>query len=260
MDDEQREELEFQPTEQVEEIRLPDEAAFQEDATVAEDAVFADGIAGAEPPQIVFGEPPVAEDLLAREVAALQDVQPLETDLRIEPSAYDVPLTPQEQVFGKPSSPRMLDVSPQPHARKIPIAYEPQPSFETPDDLPGFIIRGPERPDAAAGQAHDMVYRHGDPENEPRVQLFSDSRPAQASVGPTGGGDRASEEPGQPARGQTLPRLLVTVSMANARSIFQDCIERASQTLGAKFHAACKSTVDDYARDRRAAERAANRW
>lgn len=53
---------------------------------------------------------------------------------------------------------------------------------------------------------------------------------------------------------------MITVSMSNARSVFQECIERASQSLGAKFHSACQSTVDNYARDRRAAERAANRW
>jgi hypothetical protein len=71
----------------------------------------------------------------------------------------------------------------------------------------------------------------------------------------------ATDEAGAPGeRGQTLPRLLVTVSMANARSVFQECIERASKSLGAKFHAACQATVNDYARDRRAAERAANRY
>ncbi len=227
-----------------------------------DDVVAADEFAGiATPLEIEFSGPGESEELLAQEIEGLKQLEPLETNLRIEPSAGDVPLSPQEAVFGKALAPGRLNVGFQPHARKIPIAYEPQPSFETPEDVASPITQLPGRPDDGAGQIRDMVYRHGDSENGPRVQLLSDSRPAQEPAQQSSVSSGASDEPTAPGdRGQTLPRLLITVSMANTRSVFQDCIERASKTLGAKFHAACQATVNDYARDRRAAERAANRY
>lgn len=251
MVDEQRDESENEPVDRSE-ILFPLESIGLPAAE--DDVVEAEGFSHAAAPlEIAFSGPSDSE--------WLKQVQPLETDLRIEPSAGDLPLSPQAAVFGEAPAPGRLNVGFQPHARKIPIAYEPQPSFETPDDQASAIIQLPGRADDGARQIHDMVYRHDDPENEPRVQLFSDSRPAQSTPQQSTEGSGAIDEPtAQSERGQTLPRLLVTVSMANARSIFQECIDRASKSLGAKFHAACQSTVNDYARDRRAAERAANRW
>jgi len=255
MDKEQREEPENEFVDPSE-VLMPLESASAEDDIVGADELTGD----ATPPEIAFSGPRESEELLAREIEGLKQLEPLESDLRIEASAGDLPLSPQEAVFGKSSAPGRLNVGFQPHARKVPIAYEPQPSFETPEDEASAIANAIYNP-GDSGKPHDFVYRYNDPENGPRVQLFSDGRSAQTTRQQSTEGSGANDEQtAQAERGQTLPRLLITVSMANARSVFQDCIERASKSLGAKFHAACQSTVNDYARDRRAAERAANRW
>jgi hypothetical protein len=259
MDDEQRHETMSDSEDQVEEllpleaVDLPPEPADgSADDGISDDAVRL---------ELAFSQPEEAEESPARELDALQGAAPPETDIRIEPSTGEASLSSQEKVFGEPQSPRMLNVGFQPHARKIPIAYESQPSFETPDDVPSAVWHGPYRPDEDPVKVQDMMFRHDDPDNQPRVQLLSETEPSPApSVRAASDGAAGGESNDPSERGRTLPRLLVTVSMANARSIFQECIERASQSLGAKFHAACQSTVNDYARDRRAAERAASRY
>jgi hypothetical protein len=106
-----------------------------------------------------------------------------------------------------------------------------------------------------------LLYRINAATNESRIQLLSEDQPAPKAGTQAATAEKASDEAApQRERGQSLPRLLVVVSMANARSIFQECLERAGQSLGAKFHNACQHTVNEYARERRAAERAASRW
>lgn len=232
------------------------DAATNADEALAENAVPG----GSAPLEIAFSEHASMEELLTEGGIDERNVASLEANLRIEPSARDLPPSPQEIVFGKSPSPGGLNVGFQPHARRQPIQYEPQPSFETPEDAPG-IIRGLYRPGEDNQSIQDFVHRPDDPEDQPRVQLFSDSRATQSpSAQAAAAGNVAESSGSSPERGQTLPRMLVTVSMASARSVFQECIERASQSLGAKFHNACQSTVNDYARERRAAERAASRW
>lgn len=259
MDEEQHDEPENElvdPSEVLLPLKSVGPSSTDDDVVAAGE--FTDAAA---PLEIAFSGPSEPDELLARELEGLKQVPPLPADLRIEPSAGDLPLSPQEAVFGNSPTPGRLNVGFQPHARKVPIAYLPQPSFETPEDVASKINYGPYRPADEPSRIRDFLFRPGDPENGPRVQLLSDERPQQTPAQQPSVDSGTSGEPTrQDEGGQTLPRLLVTVSMANARSVFQECIERASKSLGAKFHAACQSTVNDYARDRRAAERAANRY
>jgi len=256
MDEEQRDEPENELVDPSEVLLPLEPSSAVKNVVAAEES--ADNVT---PLEIAFSGLGESDELLAQEIEGLKQVDPLQADPRIEPSVGDLPLSPQEAVFGKTPTPGRLNVGFQPHARKVPIAYEPQPSFETPEDMASTIMQLPGRSDDGGGQIRDMVYRYNDPENGSRIQLLSDERAVQEPSHQSSVSSGATDEAGAPGeRGQTLPRLLVTVSMANARSVFQECIERASKSLGAKFHAACQATVNDYARDRRAAERAANRY
>jgi hypothetical protein len=257
MDDEQREELEDEAIENADKPLQFDPA----ESRSTEDVVDASaGLAdGAELLQVDYRQSDDSSELSPTEFKNLDDALPVGPELQLATPTEEAPPGPLE-LGGDKTAPGRLYVGPQPHARRAPIMLEPQPTFEAPEDLAGIPGGRFFRPDPTLTRAYDKIYRYGDAESEPRAHLYSSSQQPQTPAAQTTPAETATEvQPSSGERGQTLPRLLVIVSMANARSIFQQCLERASLSLGAKFHNACQQSVNEYARERRAAERAASR-
>lgn len=259
MDDQQRDELE---NEQVDSPEEPVSVEPVEIPTAEDEVLGADGLADdLASLEIAYSQPNANLELLPSDFDVVQEALPVEPEPRVEIPAAERPLASIGDTLRQSPEPGMLNVGPQPHARRAPIVFEPQPSFETAEDVASAIIRGPYRPSDEPRQISDLLYRFNDPTNDPRIQLLSEDQPAPKAGSQATTAEKASDEAAPDReRAQTLPRLMVVVSMANARSIFQECLERAGQSLGAKFHNACQHTVNEYARERRAAERAANRW
>jgi hypothetical protein len=228
----------------------------------AEDVVDASAglVDGAELLEVDYRQSDESSELSPTEFKNLDDALPVGPELQLATPTEEAPPGPLE-LGGDKTAPGRLDVGPQPHARRAPIMLESQPTFETAEDVASTIIRGPYRPSDEPRQISDLLYRINAATNESRIQLLSEDQLAPKAGTLAATAEKASDEAApQRERGQSLPRLLVVVSMANARSIFQECLERAGQLLGAKFHNACQHTVNEYARERRAAERAASRW
>ena len=80
-------------------------------------------------------------------------------------------------------------------------------------------------------------------------------RPRDEAAGdrPIAGSAAISGEPGQ-----ALPRVIVTVTLANARSLFEEALERATRQTAPRFQKLAQFQIDQYAFDRKCAERAAD--
>ncbi len=59
---------------------------------------------------------------------------------------------------------------------------------------------------------------------------------------------------------KAVPRLVVMVTLANARALFDDALQRAADTMAPRFQNLAKFEIDQYAFQRKSAERAMNPW
>jgi hypothetical protein len=94
------------------------------------------------------------------------------------------------------------------------------------------------------------------PQKIPLASLQRSPPQASGSAGaPPGGG---IQTPPREDIGQPLPRLLVTVSLANAQMLFDDALKQASQHMAKQFRELAIGEIDFAAFKRRAEERAAD--
>ena len=186
------------------------------------------------------------------------------------PSVDDLePSSPTDNAEQSPTAPAPGDATPP--GRKFFIGYQPnftkvgesQPAPEsdvpqpvaadegsfTPSPAPAPPQRSPDYelpiPQSDEDEEHDVVDRLFPPE------LVNRAAPPAAPPKPPGAA--ASEPVGQP-----MPRVQVMVTLADARALFDEALERAATQMAAKFHKIVQFELAQVEFDRKSAARAAD--